>query len=107
MVECGEWPDLKLARSQFVRNLSRGETACADKGYRGPLCFISPDNYPTTRIRQKRIMARHETVNRRIRQFEVLEQRFRHDLTKHSTCFHAVVNITQLMISNGEPLFAV
>ena len=67
MVECGEWPDLKLARSQFVRNLSRGETACADKGYRGRLCFISPDNYPTTRIRQKRIIARHETVNRRIR----------------------------------------
>jgi hypothetical protein len=34
-------------------------------------------------------------------------QRFRHSLYLHPRFFHAVVNIIQLMIQNGEPLFPV
>lgn len=55
----------------------------------------------------KRIMSRHETVNKRIRQFKILNDIFRHNIQNHPLIFHAIVNITQLMIENGEPLFKV
>ena len=32
---------------------------------------------------------------------------FRHVLTLHPSFFRAVVNLTQLMIDNGEPLYEV
>jgi hypothetical protein len=50
--------------------------------------------------------ARHETVNRRFKQWGCLHQTFCHDLKHHSTVFRAVVVITQLSINKGETLFA-
>ena len=32
---------------------------------------------------------------------------FRHVLTLHPSFFRSVVNLTQIMIENGEPLYAV
>lgn len=52
-------------------------------------------------------MSRHETVNRRMKQFQALKQVFRHNITKHPMVFYAVANLTQLMIENGEPLFKI
>jgi hypothetical protein len=49
-------------------------------------------------------MTRHETVNRRLKQFYCINLRFRHSLHLHPRFFHAVVNLTQLMIEIGEPL---
>jgi DDE superfamily endonuclease len=106
-VPCGAFTDLRLARHLFVDSLKDGERALADRGYRD-FHFITPygvDLIPA--VRQKEIMARHETVNRRLKQFKVLGDRFRHEVTKHPICFHAVVNITELMIINGHPLYTV
>ncbi|OQR89907.1 hypothetical protein ACHHYP_05951 [Achlya hypogyna] len=55
----------------------------------------------------KAIMAPHETVNRRFKQFRVLGSRFTHDVEKHPMCFHCVVNITQRDIECGHSLFQV
>jgi hypothetical protein len=52
-------------------------------------------------------MCRHETINHRIRHFNILVNRFRHDLQLHPICFHSCVNLTQLMIENGEELYQV
>ena len=73
------------------------EMTVADEGYNDQNYFIH----------DKRIMARHETVNRRMKQFGVLSQKFRHDRGLHPQCFHAVANLTQLMIANGERLFEI
>jgi hypothetical protein len=87
-------------------NARGGERALADKGYADPNYFIFPQfNVPNAR--HKLIMARHETVNRRLKQFGVLGQVFRHKLQLHPRCFKAVINLTELMIENGEPLFDV
>ncbi|KAI9562432.1 hypothetical protein GHT06_009862 [Daphnia sinensis] len=83
-VPCGEWPDLRLARNAIVEALQPGE-----------------------KISKKQILATHETVNRRIKQFCCMNYRFRHALYLHPRFFHAVVNLTQLMIENGEPLYPV
>ena len=103
---CGEFPDLVLAREQFTSALRVGEKAVADKTYRDEH-FVNPFNDPNSAALQKTIMARHETVNKRVKQFRVLQNCFRHAVDKHQICFYAVCNLTQLMIMNGEPLYQI
>ena len=76
---CGEWPDLRLARNAYVEFVKPGEFTMADKGYNDSQYFY-PTRDDVTSARQKEIMARHETVNRRLKQFGVLGLRFRHRL---------------------------
>lgn len=97
---CGDWPDLKLARHLFVEMLEEGEKALADEGYRDARYFVYPVDGGSPE--QKAVMARHETVNSRLKQFRVLGERFRHNVRRHPICFHAVVNLTQLMIEHGD-----
>jgi hypothetical protein len=102
---CGAYPDLKLAQQAYINIVNDGELTMADKGYRDRKYFILPN--PSNSIRHKQIMSRHETVNKRLRHFKVLYVPFRHSIEKHIICFNAVVNITELTIENGEPLFSI
>ena len=83
-----------------------GEKVVADLGYRGePLCIVTPSGDitdPTNPVR-----GRHETVNKRFKQWGVLHRVFRHAAIKHQDCFFAVAVITELALENGEPLFGV
>ena len=102
---CGEWPDLRLARNAFIEALQPGEKAIADRGYRDHLFFDFSDNIDNRK--RKEILARHETLNGRLKQFACLRERFRHEPYLHPLYFHAVVNIVQLTIEHGEPLYSV
>lgn len=64
-------------------------------------------SFQTGTQEKKRILARHETLNSRIKRFACMRERFRHPLYLHPRLFHAVVNLTQLMIENSEPLFPI
>lgn len=101
---CGAWNDLKIARNVFVYFLDDGELVLADKGYRGSRYFITPNE--DNGIRHKQIMARHETVNKKLKQFKILSEKYRHSLERHPMCFHAIVNITQISINYGEKLYS-
>lgn len=101
----GLYPDLKLARELYVHEIIQGELTFADRGYGDSRYFVSPNH--TNAVGHKFIMSRHETVNKRLRQFRVLYNTFRHDIDKHPKCFHAVVNIVALVIKNEEPLFSI
>lgn len=96
---CGEWPDLKIARQLYV-HYAKNELTLADKGYRGSVYFKQPTN-----IIEKRILARHETLNGRLKNFLILSSKYRHPLKKHPRVFHAIVNIVQVCLTNEEPLF--
>lgn len=100
---CCDWPDLKIARDVFIHNLEEDERCWADLGYRDRRFFISPNRRNS--LKHKTIMSRHETVNKRIRQFNILKHRYRHNLRKHPKVFRAIVNITQIVITIEEPLF--
>ena len=69
---CGEWPDLRLARNAFIDRLQPGERALADQGYRDQLYF----EFANGDLRRQKILARHETVNSRIKMFCCMSQRF-------------------------------
>ncbi len=102
---CGEWPDLRLARNAIIEALLPGERIVADRGY-NDANYFEIDGIISDR-KKKKLLARHETVNRRIKQFRCMSSKFRHALDLHPRFFHAVVNLTQLMIENGEPLYSV
>ena len=108
----GSWPDINIFRDSLMSHLGPNERVEADDGYIGeaprhvkcPKSFVNPDE---NRQMQQRARARHETVNKRFKQWGCLTQTYRHDLLKHADVFRAIAVITQLSIEQGEPLFDV
>ena len=107
---CGKWPDLKIFRENGLKDaLEPGEMVEADNGYRGePKHIRIKDDYHSKmeRKEKERIRARHETVNRRFKQFKILHDVFRHNLKLHRHVFRAVVVLTQIEIDCGNTPFA-
>lgn len=106
-VPCGEYSDLKLARMAYTDVVDENELTVADKGYKDFNFFLIPIENDPTNAKINIIMSRHETVNMRLKYFSVLSHVFRHKLHLHPRCFHAVANLTQIMIQNDEPLFSI
>jgi hypothetical protein len=100
---CGRYPDITIFRSALMHELQPGEKVEADLGYRGERTKVRLP-VPGDDI-QQRVRSRHETVNRRFKQFICLNRVFRHDLGKHGSVFGAIAVITQLEIENGDKLF--
>lgn len=98
---CGEWPDIEIAKDLYIY-YAKNEISLADKGYRFQNYFKQP-----TSQKQRTLLARHETLNGRLKTFEILNGRFRNELKKHPMVFHACINILQVCIQNGETLFEV
>lgn len=104
----GPWSDIKIFRGWLKWKLADGEMIEADEGYRGDFRVAIPSYCRSLNDYRMKMnaRARHETVNRRLKQFNCLKM-FRHDKSKHVHCFEAVAVITQLAIQNGEPLYHV
>ena len=105
---CGMWNDQKIFSNGLKYWLDEGERVEADSGYSGPQ-VVRPGDYATLEEKRAKDLARyrHETINRRFKQFAVLRQDFRHPLKMHQTVFRAVAAITQLNIENGPGPFQV
>jgi hypothetical protein len=106
----GRWSDLMTFRRNLKQPLAPGEMVEADNGCRGePNHARTADGFvPLVDDRTKwHARSRHETVNRRLKQWGCLKQVWRHDCQLHKTVFAAVAVITQLAFENGEPPFQV
>ena len=66
--------------------------------------FFVPKNGSKDNKVIRRILARHENVNRSIKTFYHVARKFRHDLLLHSIYFLAVVKFMQIAIKCGETL---
>ena len=99
--------DITNFRWKTRRMLGPGEMVVADKGYRGDIKCCTPLNAknPHHLKAMSHARARHETVNRRLKQFKVLQIGFRHHRTKHHLAFRAVASMTQLMFNHGYKPF--
>ena len=102
---CGAFPDLKIFRLRVKQCLDPGGKVIADSGYQDERCQPPTGMSSTTEKLHSTVRAGQETVNKRLKQFFILSHRFRHNIALHSSCFHAVCNLTQLMIKRNEPLF--
>jgi hypothetical protein len=103
----GTWSDLKIAREKVLKKVMLYEKVLADGGYRDSSGFCETPtglNNPDQVMKQK-ARARHETANRRLKQFTVLGTQYRHERERHIYCFHAIANIVQLDIMIGNKLF--
>lgn len=84
-----------------------GEKVLTDSGY-GTSFFVTPTgNNTIADYKQSVVRARHETVNRRFKEFNILHRTFRHDITKHHQVFFAVANLVQLSLEYENGLFDV
>ena len=110
--EPGIWNDIAVFRDSLMSHLGPGERVEADDGYVGeapqrvkcPMSFTNPEE---TLEMQLQVRSRHETVNKRFKQWGCLLNRFRHSVGKHGDIFRCVAVITQLTVVHGEPLYDV
>jgi len=104
----GCWVDISIFRAKLKQLLRPGEKVEADAGYRGDGCTSPPDDCANMRenLMKQEARSRHETVNRRLKQFNCMHQ-FRHNIDDHVYFFEAVAVVTQLGIESGERLYNV
>ena len=70
-------------------------------------CPKSIANRSATELMQSLVRRRQEHVNKRFKQWGILKQSYRHDMTKHGYVFMSIATITELQIENGQPLMDV
>lgn len=88
--------------------LAPGQQAVTDRLYSGPqVCVRNPFDSDELKGFKKRVRARHETFNGRIKVFNILDTRFRHGVSKHKAVFEACCVIVQYDMETGRPLFRV
>jgi len=100
---CGSWPDLRIARNHLHRILPRGEYYFADAGYRSQYApsVTKFDIGEHERDSMDRLMAYHENVNGKFKDWGILAGRWRSSEEKHGGAFFAVAVMTQLEIAEG------
>jgi len=102
--------DLQMSRDNLRQHLEEaGEKVEADDGHRGEPALVNPKfaSSDESAAMQSRVRHRHETVNKRLKQFNCLTAAFHHGVLYHQCCFFAVAVLTQLAIEDGELLFSV
>ncbi|KAJ3329049.1 hypothetical protein HDU76_008741, partial [Blyttiomyces sp. JEL0837] len=110
-VPCGAWPDLKLAQATILKDLPKGEMAAADKGFRGdPRVMTYIDGATTDAEKRhnqniKNMKARHDTVNKRLKDFRILQDMSRTSIERYRMFVLAVAQVVNIKIQR-EPLFS-
>ena len=99
---CGSWPDLRIARTDLIYMTDPEEKILADGGYAdGDEFFEVPHKGEVSEDQRMkaRARARHETVNRRFKVWNIVKKVFRHSSDKHGMVFLAIVNITHMLMA--------
>ena len=109
--EPGIYNDETIFKMGLLGMLDEGERVETDRGYRGsaPMYVKCPGTVtldPAMAKMQQRVRCRQETVNKRLKQWNILKARYRHDIRDHQAVFGAIIGLTQISIENGEPLFS-
>ena len=104
---CGENPDVSIFRHRMKKVLSNGEMVVADNGYTDERCLRACDIPNDYKKIHGKIRARHEIVNRRLKQFSILTTTFRNSLELHGCAFHAVANLIHVSMELEENVFEI
>ena len=81
-----------------------------DEGYTGDAAFSRPNdfdgNLAWARMKASE-RARHENINGKLKEFNILEHTFRNRLESHASYFRAVATLVQLGISWGNATYQI
>ena len=93
-----------------MHHLDPFERVEADDGYAGKStakvkCPAGGSNPTANKEMQSRVRSRHETLNGRLKIWEILKQTYRHEVVTHGDMFRAVAVIVQLEIDNNQNFF--
>lgn len=106
-----DWPDITIFRSELKCMLGEEERVEADNGYVGePTKIDLPREMANdeAQIAVKAVVrARHETINRRFKQWGCMNRVWRHEYSKHGIAFRAIAVLIQLGIFEGDVPFQV
>ena len=107
---CGAYTDITIFRRNLEKRLLLGEKVLADGGYqdRHGGTTETPNGLHTFDQYMKQVArARHETINRRFKQFSVLQGTYRGDVSYHRNIMMAICNMVQTDIKYGGSPFDV
>lgn len=102
--------DLAVFRSGLKQKTPAGKKGIGDTGYKGEIKILSTRNsQDSDEVKEfkRRARMRHESFYGRMKIFQILFQRYRHEKAKHKYAFQAVAVICQYQMENGKPLFDV
>jgi DDE superfamily endonuclease len=104
--------DISVARKPhgILTKIPFGKKILGDKGYRGEPDKITTPNVHDSIIVKRfkaRASARHETFNKRIKDFKIIAGPFRSSHEYHKIAFEAVCVLVQYDLENGYPLFSI
>lgn len=102
--------DITVARmlNGILSKIPFGKKIIGDKGYRGEYDKITvPNKHDSKNVQayKSRASARHETFNKRIKDFKIVFGPFRSKHEHHKMAFEAICILVQYDIENGYPLF--
>ena len=106
--KCGNHNDLSIVRSLIHRKLLPGEFYLADSGYRdlqGPSVLVEEIVNEAEKRHAYVTRARHETINRRFKEWKILHDIYRHSEHTHGSVFRAVAVLTQIDITEGRNIW--
>jgi len=115
MSDLGSVHDLTAMRQERINKIPIGKRVICDKGYisfknneHNKLAFPNPLDSAAVKEFKKNARARHETFNKRLKDYKCLKEKFIHGVEKEQACFDAVVVMVQHAIEDtgphGEPL---
>jgi hypothetical protein len=100
--------DITIFRGELKDKVPDGKFVIGDKGYRGEADKVMTPNahdFKAVRDFKGRARARHESFNKRMKNYKVMDNRFIHGEDLHKVCFDAVLVLSQYQMDMGEPLF--
>ena len=106
----GSKNDVTIFREKLKTMLDKNEMAEVDAGYKGEIEYLRSRDAYETEIEKKEkseARARHETINRRIKQWGILKQMYRNSKESLQTVFYDIAVLTQLDIDNGNVPFII
>ena len=115
--KAGGMHDLTLFREEGLKDMmlaTENKMAIVDRGYTTSkadevllLAFPNKADSKELALFKSRARARHETLNGRLKMFNILSETFRHAGDKHKVAFEAVCVLVQYQLDNGAFLFDV
>jgi len=111
---CGDWPDVSIFRYGLKSVLDPNERVEADDGYIGedpatakvPGSMVHDQDDRQLYVRSK-VRLRHESVDKRLKQFNCLKRVSTNSIEFHGACFRACAVLTQMSMDKGHPAFYV